>query len=232
MTMENLSPRLGDRDRSPLNPKLEMLQQMAGYFIYTLEGSAFSQLTTSPTDDQAMAIAKYLQESVGDSEAFPSDLSKLADAIKTRLSSPDWYADLDEDDAEIWDKFVFSLRDDVGKAVGIGFECTDYESVYWDCAEECVAQGADMFKEPEFGSSGFRFHGELAHEYGYHRIYSIFDPETVKRLAEQLSTVQAHFANLPDDGEGCVREQFFDGLLKPIGDAVARGRYIFIQTDT
>jgi hypothetical protein len=61
-----------------------MLQQMAGYFIYTLDGSAFSQLTTSPTDGQAMVIAKYLQESVGDSKVFPSDLSKLADAIKTR----------------------------------------------------------------------------------------------------------------------------------------------------
>ena len=68
-----------------MNPKLEMLQQMAGYFIYTLDGNAFSQLTTSPTDDQAMTIAKYLQESVEDSKVFPSDLLKLADAIKTRL---------------------------------------------------------------------------------------------------------------------------------------------------
>ncbi len=205
---------------------------MGGYFIYTLDGSAFSQLTTSPTDDQAMTIAKYLQESVGDSNVFPNDLSQLADAIKTRLSSPDWYVDLDEEDAEIWDELVFSLRHDVGKAVGIGFECSDYESVYWDCAEECVAQGADMFKEPVFGSSGFRFHGELAHDYGYHRMYSIFDPETVKRLAVQLFAVEAYFANLPDDGDGCVREQFFDGLLEVIVDAAARGRYIFIQTDT
>ncbi len=205
---------------------------MAGYFIYTLDGNAFTQLTSNPTNEQAMVIAKHLQGFVEDSEIFPNDLSKLAEAVKARLSSSDWYGDLDENDAEIWDEFIFSLRGDVGEAVGIGFECTDYEGVYWDCAEECVAQGATMLKEPEFGSSGYRFHGELAHSYGYHRIYSIFDPDTVKRLAEQLSTVETHFAKLPDDGDGCVREQFFEGLLKPICDAVARGRYVFIQTDT
>ncbi len=205
---------------------------MAGYFLYTLDGDAFSQLTTSPTDEQALAIAAYLEDFVEDSDLFPSEVPALAKVVKSRLSSPDWYGDLEEDDAEIWDEFVFSLRDDVGRAAGIGFECSDYESVYWDCADACVAQGADLFREPAFGNRGYRFHGELAHEFGYHRIYSIYEPEGVRKLLEQLRRVEPHFANLPDEGEGSVREQFFQGLLGPIQEAADRGRCLFIQTDT
>ena len=205
---------------------------MAGYFIYTLDANAFNQLASNPTDEQATIIANELAESVDGSDQFPENPAALAAAIKTRLASADWYANLDEDDAEIWDEFVFSLCDEVGEQLKIGFECSDYESIYWDCAEECVKQGVEMLKEPTFGSSGFRFHGELSHEFGYHRIYSIFDPANVKKLAEQLTAVKPHFDSLPGDEEGSVKEQFLAGLLAPVEDAANRGRYLFVQTDT
>jgi len=89
-----------------------------------------------------------------------------------------------------------------------------------------------MLKEPTFGSSGFRFHGELSHEFGYHRIYSIFDPANVKKLAAQLTAVKPHFDSLSGDEEGSVKEQFLAGLLAPVEDAANRGRYLFVQTDT
>lgn len=205
---------------------------MAGYFIYSLDGNAFEQLTSNPTDEHATIIAGALAELVDGSEQFPEDITALATAIKSRLASADWYADLDEEDAEIWDDFVFMLTDELGEQLNIGFECTDYESIYWDCAEECVKQGVALLSEPTFGSSGFRFHGELSYDYGYHRIYSIFEPATVRTLAEQLTAVKSHFENLPDDEEGSVSEQFMNGLLTPILDAAERGRYIFVQTDT
>jgi len=205
---------------------------MAGYFLYTLDGDAFTQLTTTPTDEQAQVIASHLQQRAQKSKAFPGELPALTEAVKSRLASPDWYANLNEVDGEIWDNFVFSLRDEVGEQVGIGFECTDYESIYWDCAEECVAQGAAMLQEPRFSCSGYRFHGDLAHDWGYHRIYSIFDAATVKQLLDELSQVEPHFAALPDDGDGGLHDQFFEGLLKPVQDTAKRGRCLFVQTDT
>lgn len=214
------------------NPSLVEQLYMAGYFIYTLDGDAFSKLTTSPTDEQAMALARNIHDRIGTSKAWPKDINALAAAIKARLTQNDWYGDLSPEDAEVWDDVVFSLCGDTGKEVGIGFECSDYESIYWDCAEEAAGNGAEMLQEPIFGSSGYRFAGPLAHDYGYHRIYSIFRADDVQRLLSQLQSVESHFADLPDDGDGCVREQFFEGLLPPVKYAAENNRCIFVQTDT
>ena len=200
---------------------------MAGYFLYTLDGKVFSQLTTVPTDEQAKACARYVQDRVTKSKAWPRDLDALTAAIKARLAMPDWYDDLSTEDAETWDDVVFSLCREPGDEIGIGFECSDYESIYWDCAEEAAAQGAEMMQEPTFGSSGYRFSGNLAHDYGYYRIYSILDADGVKQLLNQLKAVEPHFAGLPNDGDGCLHEQFFDGLLPPVKYAAENDRVLF-----
>ena len=206
---------------------------MAGYFIYTLDGDGFSQLTTNPTDSQARTIADYIHNDNSDSHVWPNDIIALTNEIKRRLALDDWYAGLSDDDAGVMDDIVFSLLDnEIEKQLGVGFECSDYESIYWDCADLAAAQGATMMQEPTFGSSGFRFSGDLAHGFGYHRIYSIFNPEEVKELLVQLQNVEPYFASLSGDGEGGVREQFFQGLLPPVKHAAKNKRYLFIQTDT
>ena len=42
---------------------------MAGYFLYTLDGTAFSQLTTAPTDQQAKAFARHIQDRLNKSKS-------------------------------------------------------------------------------------------------------------------------------------------------------------------
>lgn len=205
---------------------------MAGYFLYTLDGAVFSQLTTSPTDQQAQVFARYVLNRVRKSNTWPKDLDALAVAIKTRLAMPNWYSDLSTSDAQVWDDVVFSLCDEPGEEIGIGFQCSDYESIYWDCAEEAAAQGVEMMQEPTFGSSGYRFFGDLAHDYGYHRTYSIFDSDTVRKLLKQLNAIEPHFAALPDEGGGSLHEQFFQGLLPPVKYAAESDRVLFVQTDT
>ena len=149
------------------------------------------------------------------------------------LASDDWYRDLEDEDANIVDEFVYAMLDeDVERKLGIGFECSDYESIYWDCAEIAAAQGAAMMQEPTFGSSGFRYSGELARDFGYCRNYSIFTPEQAVELYDQLQNVESHFDSLPDDGEDGFRAQFFQGLLGPVKYAAQNNRYLFVQTDT
>ncbi len=207
---------------------------MAGYFLYTFDGDVFRQLTTSPTDGQAAILARYIVERVGEADGWPADLGDLTAAIRKRLAAADWYAGLSDDDARLWDDIVFSLCREPGEAIGIDFRCSDYESIYWDCAEEAASQGADLMSEPRFGASGYRFFGEPSHDYGYHRAYSIFDPEGVRALLRQLLAGEPHFAEFPEDedDEGSLREQFFQGLLPVVRFAAENGRTLFVQTDT
>jgi hypothetical protein len=215
-------------------PSLLEPTQMAGYFIYTLDGDAFSQLTTAPTHEQAAALARHIHERAAKSKSkvWSKDVDALTTAVKTRLAMADWYADLSDEDAELWDSVVFSLCGEVGEEIGIGFQCSDYESIYWDCAEETAEQGVELMQEPKFGSSGYRFFGELSHDFGYHRIYGIHDSAVVQELLTQLIKVEPYFTSLADDGEGSVREQFTQGLLAPVKYAAENGRVLFVQTDT
>ena len=51
------------------------------------------------------------------------------------------------------------------------------------------------------------------------------------RNVEQLQAVESHFASLPD-GEATPREQFFEGLLPSVQNAVDNRRILWVQTDT
>ncbi len=205
---------------------------MAGYFISSWDSAAFKRLTTSPTDKDAIVLASQVSEIIEESDVWPRDVDALADAIKIQLAKNDWYGDLSDEDAEVWDSIVFWLCSDEVAELGLDSKTTGYGSIYWDCAEEAAANGVEMMKEQLFGSSGFRYFGPRQSRYGYHRMYSILDQHEVKKLFSQLQSVESHFASLPDDGDGCVREQFFEMLIPTVKYAAENDRCIFIQTDT
>ena len=214
---------------------------MAGYYLYTLDTDVFTQLTTSPTKKQAEALADYLLEELEDlleesdegpeASIWPLDRNALADLIVKRLALPDWYSDLSYDDATVWDSVVHSLSDEPGEEIGIDFQCSDYESIYWDCGNRGRA-GATMMAEPRFGSSGYRYFGKPTDDYANYPLYSFFMPEQTKELLAQLERVEPHFANLSDKSEGSPREQFFEGLLPSVQYAVKKNRILWVQTDT
>lgn len=213
---------------------------MAGYAIYSLQGKGFSQLTTQPTTEQAKAIAGFIQERSADSDdwlstssEWPSEMDALSEAVKKKLESPDWYGGLSGGDACVVDEIVWSfLEPSVAKRLRIGFKCSDYGGIYWDCAKMAASFGAEMMNEPSFGSSGFRLTADASNRRSHDPMCSIFDPAEVNNLLEQLQIVEQHFASLADDGEGGVREQFFDGLLSQVKYISKQKRYLFIQTDT
>jgi len=214
---------------------------MAGYFLYTIDNDAFTRLTTSPTKADGDALADFIVEELedyledvddeSDAEMWPKDRNGLSALIIKRLAMPDWYSDLSCDNANMWDNVLFALQDEPGEEIGIDFQCSDYESIYWDCAEIAAKQGASMMAELAFGSSGFRYFGKPSSEYSNYPMYSLFGLDKTKELLTQLDAVESHFASLAD-GEGTPREQFFEGLLPPVRTAVENGRVLWVQTDT
>ena len=218
---------------------------MAGYFLFTLDGPTFEQVTTAPTDAQARALADGLLEGYSDDVAavgWPTDPGELAAFFKTRLASPDWYCDLperddlDEGPAELWDRVVGDLHG----LPEIDSQMCDYESIYWDCAEFCEQHGATRLSEPAFGNAGFRCPPPpQPGPGGYRRMYTIHDPAAVRVLHEQLKGVEPHAAKLPgydpadpDEDDESVASQFFLCLLPTVADAAARGRVLVVETDT
>ncbi len=216
---------------------------MAGYFLSSVDGPAFEQVTTNPTDEQARTLADgLLEEYAGEIAAvgWPADPAGLAGFIKTRLAAPDWYGDLPTDGdhdpgpAGLWDEVVRNLY----HLPELDGQMCDYESIYWDCAEFCEEHGATALSEPGFGNAGFRCPppGKLR-DSGYDRMSTIHSPAAVRAMHEQLKLVEPHAAALPDYDRGdeddeSVGGQFFLGLLPAVADAAARGRYLWIETDT
>ena len=215
---------------------------MAGYYLYTLDNMVFTQLTTSPTKKQGQVLADFLLEELEDlleesddgaeASIWPLDRNALAELIVKRLALPDWYSDLSYDDATIWDSVIHSLSDEPGEAIRIGFQCSDYENIYWDCAEIAEEQGATMMAEPRFGSSGYRYFGKPTDDFANYPLYSFFMPDQTQELLAQLDRVEPYFAELSDDSEGSPREQFFEGLLPTVKYAVEKNRILWVQTDT
>lgn len=209
---------------------------MAGCFLYTIDNEVFSQLTPSPTREQGLVLADYLREYLADSDdepsaMWPDDRDALAALIVRRLALPDWYSDLAYEDASVRDSVVLSLDGEPGEALRIDFRCSDYESIYWDCAELAAARGATMMAEPAFGNSGFRSFGKPTCDYSNYPMYTLYTPGRARKLLAQLEKVEPHFRP-PPGGEGSGREQFYEGLLPPMRGAVARGRVLWVQTDT
>jgi hypothetical protein len=214
---------------------------MAGYYLYSLDNDAFTQLTTSPTRQQAAALADaaleeledLIEENIdeGETSKWPKARGALADAIKARLASSDWYSDLSYGDAQIWDFIIGNLDDKAGKKIGIRFKCENDGYLYWDAAQIAAEHGATMMAEPQFGSSGFRYFGKPSSKYSVYPMYSIYTPEQTKALLSQLEAVAPHFRSLPE-GEGSDRDQFFKGLLTPVQKVLKKNRVLWVQTDT
>lgn len=214
---------------------------MAGYYIYSLDGRVFQQLTTTPTKEQALVLAgsivddledlldEYGDDEAADPEKWPLDRAELAEVIQKRLASPDWYADLNFGDAAIWDTVLYSLMDEAGESIGLGFRCENDGFLYWDAAEMAASHGAPMMAEPNFGGSGFRYSGKSQGDIGL--TYSFYLPAQTQQLLKQLEKAIPHFEKLPDDDDG-ERAQFFEGLLEPVRKIIAEGRMMWVQTDT
>jgi hypothetical protein len=214
---------------------------MAGYFIYSLDSDVFRKLTTAPTKEQALVLADSiiddladLLDEYGDGDAadpakWPLDREALAESIRKRLASRDWYADLTMGDAAIWDNLLYNLSDEAGETIGIDFQCENDGFLYWDAAEIAAEHGAPMMAEPKFGNSGFRHSGKSRGD--IQLMYTFYLPAQTEKLLRQLEKAVPHFETLPDEEDG-DRDQFFQGLLEPVRRIVAAGRVMWVQTDT
>ncbi|WP_166820213.1 hypothetical protein [Thalassoroseus pseudoceratinae] len=212
---------------------------MAGYFLYTLDHNVFSDLTMNPTREHGQIFVDYLfaefedlkEEFEAEDSVWPSDKDALIAKIVERLASPDWYSDLSYEDACIWDTIIGLLDDEPGEQLGIDFQCSDYESIYWDCADIAAEQGATMMAEPKFGNAGFRYFGKPESDWNPFPMYSFYLPEKSRELLAQLKQVEPHFRSLSQD-EGEPGEQFFKGLLPVVESVVEKNRVLWVQTDT
>lgn len=204
---------------------------MAGYFLYSLDTEVFHQLTTSPTIEQAKVFAEYFSSNASNYlEVFHWKEAVFPELIQHRLALSDWYLDLSQEASEMWDEILFSLMDEPGQTLGIDFQCNDYECIDWDCAAMAAEQGATMMAETQFGASAYRYNGTPSYD-GYYPMYSFYLPEQCRELLSQLESVESHFLTLPDE-EYSPREEFFEGLLPAVKNAVSTGRILWIQTDT
>jgi len=209
---------------------------MAGYFLYSLDFEVFKQLTTAPTDEMARLVAQVLllelEESDPDeidTQKWPSDVDALAATVKNRLAASDWYSDLTYGSAVMWDNMLHNFSGELGKALKLGFECaSDWESIYWDCANAAAAQGASMMAEPLFGNSGFRYSGKPTSEWNPFPMYTFYEPPRVRELLAQLEPIADWF----EDQGGEEEEEFMEGLLIPVRQTAEANRVLWVQTDT
>lgn len=208
---------------------------MAGYFLYSLDGDAFSRLTTTPTDAQAAALARpLLTGSDWDdgrnglaAAGWPTDLPGLTAFLKSRLAAADWDAGLTADGSGLWCEVVDLFGKSPGEACGLGYRAHSDREVSWDVSEFCAARGAPTLTEPAFGNRGFR-----ASRPDHFHEYSLHPPDRVAALLSELRTVEPHAAALPDDAEGSVWHQFFHDLLPVVERVAAAGRVLWVRTDT
>lgn len=210
---------------------------MAGFFLYSLDAEAFEQLTAAPTKAQCLsgadAMLEDLEERLGDYDGdeaadpdkWPLERLPLAKAIRARLISPDWYSDLTTGDAAIWDDMVFQLVQDDG----MDFRNDNDGLLYWDAARIAAQNGAATMAEQPFGRAGFRHTGVSAGDLDL--MYTVFLPDHVAQLLEELEAAAPHFETLPSTPEG-DRDQFFRGLLEPVRRIAAEDRVLWVQTDT
>lgn len=210
---------------------------MAGFFLYTLDADAFEQLTSAPTKSQCLSAAdlvldelddmlsEYDGDDAADPDKWPTDRLTLAKAIRKRLVSPDWYADLTMGDAAIWSDLVFQMIQDDG----MDFQNENDGLLYWDAAALAVRHGAATMAESSFGRAGYRYSGVSVTDVDL--MYTVFEPDHVRDLLDELEAVAPHFEKLPATPEG-DRDQFFRGLLEPVRRAAADGRVLWVQTDT
>lgn len=209
---------------------------MAGYYLYSLDSGVLSQLTTAPTDEQARLIAQVvaagLSETLEDEVTrgkWPDDLDEMTAAVKKRLAAADWYSDLTYGEAVNWDDMLHEFSGELGEALNIGFECaSDWESIYWDCANAAAEQGATMMAEPRFGNSGFRYSGNPTSEWNPFPMYTFYEPPQVRELLAQLEPIAGWF----EDQGGEEEEEFMDGLLIPVRNTAEANRVLWVQTDT
>jgi hypothetical protein len=210
---------------------------MAGFFLYSLDADAFEQLTTAPTKGQCLAAAdavlddledllsEYDGDDAADPDKWPLDRLALAKAVRKRLVSPDWYVDLTLGDGAIWSDLVFQLIQEDG---------TDFRNendgfLYWDAAATAAKNGAPTMAEPSFGRAGYRYTGVSVTDLDL--MYTVFEPDEVQQLLDELEVAAPHFEALPATPEG-DRDQFFRGLLEPVRRVAAEGRVLWVQTDT
>lgn len=213
---------------------------MAGYHIYSLDADVFQQLTTTPTIEQCLILAKPIVKDLGDlleeyegvtaadAAKWPRKPAAMAESIQQRLSSQDWFADFTLGDVLIWNTILRQLDDKPGEKLGIDFQCENDGFLYWDAAKIAAQHGAPMMAEPKFGNSRFRYFGR-ARDGGEE--FSFYVPAQVQQLLQQLELAVPHFETLPEE-EGGDRDQFFDGLLEPVRKIAAAGRVMWVQTDT
>ena len=212
---------------------------MAGFFIYSLDSSAFESLTTTPTLEQGLILADALLEELEDlldeldgeatPETWPLEREELAVLIQKRLASSDWYSGLSPGDANIWAFTLRRLMYEAGEKLGVDFRCDNDGFLYWDAAKIAAKHGAPMMGEPVFGGSGYRYLGQPRGEQDLN--YSIYLPEKTRQLLGQLESAASHFETLPDEEDG-DRDQFFRGLLEPVRIIVADNRVMWVQTGT
>jgi hypothetical protein len=214
---------------------------MAGYYIYSLDADVFEQLTTSPTTEQALVLAEtiveeleylldeYADEDAADPKKWPRKRPALAESIRKRLASPDWYADMTHGDAVIWEQILRQLDDVPGEQLEIDFRCENDGFLYWDAANLAAKNGASMMAEPKFGNRGFRYSGKSRGD--LELMYTLYLPQQVQLLLQQLEKVVPFFKTQSEEKEG-NRDQFFRGLLEPVRKISAKGRVMWVQTDT
>jgi len=215
---------------------------MAGYFLYSFNYKVFTQLVTTPTREQAVALADCILENIenhlcyfnngADANIWPRDREALSNVILERLVRPDWYSDLSLPNALIWDNVIYCLNGETGETIGIDFDVFDFESIYWDCAETATEFGATMMDESKFGGCGFRYFGNPKDPNEPWPMYSIHMPKESQELLIQLEAVEPKFKALPDGEEFSPREQFFEALLPFVREMVDKNRVIYISTDT
>ena len=219
---------------------------MSGFMMHSFDQAAFARLLAEPTPGQLSFIAERFEECMARNRhirrgncGWPEDQEDLKTAIGQRLGRSDWYGDLSQDAAEIWDLIISAGLTD--ERLEIGWHSSPFESVYWDVAEFLADAGATLFAEPTFGNRRFRDPKRT----GGDPEWALYPQNALRELYRQIEQVQPQIAALSFDTlnldptdtdaaltDGSVKAQLLGGLIPWIRHCLQTKSVFFVVMDT
>jgi hypothetical protein len=213
---------------------------LAGHTLWSLDATGFATFVTSPTAEALASIAKpfrsELKYILEDYEGEDDDIAptgklwrqpmeKFCETLKLLLTAPSWCNGFTPGDVEIWNLLIHCMVDKAGKKIGLDPKIES--SIYFDVPNLALKHGATLMSESHFGMGGFRCERDNVSGDQY---FSIFPPDRLKELKEQLDTAAKKIKNSTD--KESVENRFHTDLCAVVTSILTRNRTLIVLTDT
>ena len=196
---------------------------MAGFFVYSIDASAWDLISTTPTQEQVDDIVAIVEElkANGSFEVDEGSFLADADAVQSQLVKRDWYADFDSEQAAFWDDVIYGIREGQVGSVDVGFEADDFYLEY-EMVANWRKDNVAVVKINTLGQRPFRYFGNPSYKVNYMSYHSIHDLDEIVQLKRELESILN--SNQFESDEDTLSD-----LVAHLDDCLSRRRYLWVD---